>query len=438
MPNKEKNNLSITERAVLCSDCSENSHRFFQFKSNCLSTEELIVSFAITENTGIIDVKDVYNKENDSILDVDYVVCRLCINSMKKNFTTLEVAKAEHPILEEMLPKCLPEVDFKITSDPILCTSCLSVLLKYFNFIVKCCDTEKKINTYFEQSGMIKNKLELHKIVHYLLEDKSPILPTEDDYETQIKHESIDIKLEDPETMYQCDICDYNTFDEESLRQHIIAHVINRPGDDQEYADLQKGFNKRQLILDKLRKRVNFNNFNAVDKMGDTTSSHTIRNDHLPCPCCKAFFSRRSMSRHIRMACPEKPQDEPQLLNHQQLMACDVPKLKVFPRMKFNECTRFLRNDKLVLRFADHLLSEKLKKSQMKGVTDKLKLLGNFMLEMKKINPAITDLTSALHPSHYDDMKKSFVIMVQLEKPIKKESIVVSLSEVLRWVAAFF
>ncbi|KAJ8983723.1 hypothetical protein NQ317_009159 [Molorchus minor] len=105
-----KVDLDISEEPVMCRSCARLVKMAFGFKSTCLFTEELVMSFARDQDTSNFYLKDVY-KEYKSLITANDSVCRFCMTcSETSNFTSLDNMIEEGLVSKELLGLYLPEI----------------------------------------------------------------------------------------------------------------------------------------------------------------------------------------------------------------------------------------------------------------------------------------------------------------------------------------
>ncbi|KAJ8977131.1 hypothetical protein NQ317_011667 [Molorchus minor] len=109
-----KMDLSISKEPVMCKSCARNVKMAFGFKSTCLYTEELVMSFACDQHTSHFYLKEVY-KELKSLITANDSVCRFCMTcSETSNFTSLDNMIEEGLVSRELLGLYLPEIKKKL------------------------------------------------------------------------------------------------------------------------------------------------------------------------------------------------------------------------------------------------------------------------------------------------------------------------------------
>ncbi|KAJ8948549.1 hypothetical protein NQ318_000089 [Aromia moschata] len=145
-----KIDFCLIEDYVICESCANSIYAFLEFKSTCLYSEDRMVPFIRTMNGMEVDIVEVaYLKENPGAA------------------TAGDSDDAVENFADDILAKCIPEVDINSTRDPKICLSCQISLLNYYQFVTECLAKQE-------------NKMEC------------------DDREA-IKSEELDIKLEEDE-----------------------------------------------------------------------------------------------------------------------------------------------------------------------------------------------------------------------------------------------
>ncbi|KAJ8939374.1 hypothetical protein NQ318_012055 [Aromia moschata] len=155
-----KKDLSLNEDSIICASCTDNIHRFFEFKSVCLCTEDRIAPLIGTmDSTKVEEIEVLYLKENSdyTIINPDDDICRLCLR--KGHCVDLNAINAE--FAEDIAAKCIPEVDLTSTHDPKICLPCRTSLESYYLFVTKCLAKQKRITKCSEFNPCLDIKEEL-------------------------------------------------------------------------------------------------------------------------------------------------------------------------------------------------------------------------------------------------------------------------------------
>ncbi|KAJ8975085.1 hypothetical protein NQ317_011037, partial [Molorchus minor] len=72
-------NFAVSENPAICRNCTDLAWRAFTFKSRCISTEDIILSYAVVKKVTSLDMKWIYNtKIACEVTENDYV-CRFCM-----------------------------------------------------------------------------------------------------------------------------------------------------------------------------------------------------------------------------------------------------------------------------------------------------------------------------------------------------------------------
>ncbi|KAJ8948546.1 hypothetical protein NQ318_000086 [Aromia moschata] len=73
--------------------------------------------------------------------DSDDAVCRLCL----KRDLCVDLNAFSENFADDILAKCIPEVDMKSTRDPKICLSCQTSLLNYYRFVTECLAKQENV-----------------------------------------------------------------------------------------------------------------------------------------------------------------------------------------------------------------------------------------------------------------------------------------------------
>ncbi|KAJ8957836.1 hypothetical protein NQ318_001832 [Aromia moschata] len=209
--------ISITQRPVMCKRCARNLDNAFEFKNTCLQTEEIIAAFAALSNTTVLDLKEVYLSENtgtDSETDAGSI-CRFCLKCMKQETCmSLSVLGENMALVKDMLPKCLPELDFGVILAPVICTPCIKSLERYLCFWRTCSEVEQKITKYSQSITPNTTQIKLEDIMQFIEKD---LMGTTETYDHPIL---ISIESYDEEMTHAMDI-------DEGLDELVIINIPN-------------------------------------------------------------------------------------------------------------------------------------------------------------------------------------------------------------------
>ncbi|XP_018571825.1 zinc finger protein 227-like [Anoplophora glabripennis] len=242
---------------VMCSSCSINVYSAFDFKSTCLYIEDKIISY-LNPELPFIDLREVYLKEYENKPSVkmedDQKICRLCLQLVREGFVTFYEVKLE------TMHRYIPEVNFGVTQDPVICKECFNSLSFHVAFIQTCLDIEMKIPIILDDriTDFRRIKSENDEIVLRDEKRMKGLVKIEKEVEaeeTLIKIEEVNIKSEgnhwkgdsqsfdlhneiienkmgecenkDPLEikMYKCDVCSFEAKYRSHLKVHQLSHM---------------------------------------------------------------------------------------------------------------------------------------------------------------------------------------------------------------------
>ncbi|XP_018576874.1 uncharacterized protein LOC108915345 [Anoplophora glabripennis] len=153
--------LDNNYKHAVCSNCSVKLYSAFNFKSTCLYLEEKIASYVIPEKVTFVNLREVYLKEHENSFMVkmedDQKICRLCLQLINEEYVP------SYEINLDVIHRYIPQVDFDVTEDPVVCRQCLDSLSIHDTFIRTCLDVQTNVQnicenrTDFEHSNMIIN-----------------------------------------------------------------------------------------------------------------------------------------------------------------------------------------------------------------------------------------------------------------------------------------
>ncbi|XP_018578094.1 zinc finger protein 708-like [Anoplophora glabripennis] len=138
-----KLNFEEKSRHVMCNVCSLNVMEAFKFKSMCLYTDNTIIPYVDDEAGCSVDLIKIYVKETGNeqltaILD-EYKVCRLCMHLIKGKFISV------HKMEIDMIEKYIPEINFSVVEDSVICRQCFDSFRTHSSFIKNCLEVEERI-----------------------------------------------------------------------------------------------------------------------------------------------------------------------------------------------------------------------------------------------------------------------------------------------------
>ncbi|KAJ8937197.1 hypothetical protein NQ318_005963 [Aromia moschata] len=125
-----------------------------------LTNEDRMVPFIRTMNGMEVDIVEVlYLKENSNgatITNPDDAICRLCL----KRDRCVDLNALNENFAEDIIAKCIPEVNMKSTRDPKICLSCQTSLINYYQFVSKCSVKQENIMECDDQEACLAIKSE--------------------------------------------------------------------------------------------------------------------------------------------------------------------------------------------------------------------------------------------------------------------------------------
>lgn len=151
-------------------------------------------------------------------------------------------------------------------------------------------------------------------------------------------------------------------------------------------------------------------------------------NHYKPCPNCKGFFSVLSLRKHYRLCAPKGDKNEKRnmlyksriLLNDIHHKSNHILRTEVFPVLRSDDITEAIKYDELVIIYGNKLCTKYRSKHHHTKIRSKLRLIGRFVLELKKINSEITDFSSIYQSKHYDSVVEAINRVAKLNNTIVK------------------
>ncbi|XP_023311735.1 uncharacterized protein LOC108914054 [Anoplophora glabripennis] len=103
----------------------------------------------------LVDLREIYPKEkgNTQLTDKlnDHKICRLCMQLIQGDFMLA------HEVEADMLKKYIPEINFDVVKDPVVCKQCFDFLGVHSGFIRKCLEVEEKLITQKPSTISVRN-----------------------------------------------------------------------------------------------------------------------------------------------------------------------------------------------------------------------------------------------------------------------------------------
>lgn len=163
---------------------------------------------------------------------------------------------------------------------------------------------------------------------------------------------------------------------------------------------------ERRLLMDKLRRKGNFLASAGNECFKAVRTSILPDRSLLPCDNCLGFFSSKLLYRHRRKCHSTKPDGNAQAAGHNKLLInSNVDKRlkeEVFPHMRIDKVSMLAKQDILICAFGSRYLNTHREKHFIQVTSRKMRELAKVLLEIKKLEPSITDLFSSLKPIYFD------------------------------------
>ncbi|XP_071647548.1 uncharacterized protein [Temnothorax longispinosus] len=235
------------------------------------------------------------------------------------------------------------------------------------------------------------------------------------------------------------------------ISRHLETVHRNEP-EVKKFAVLPKGNPERKKIIDIIRKNGNFK-FNTMSENNNgklivcrrpNAKYNKSATDFIACAKCKGFFAKTTIRHHSRSCLKTDFSKNRCIMIMGRKVTCrihhlanDTLKKIVFPVMREDEVTRIIRYDELLILYANKLCIKYNTQHQHDMIRARLRLLGRFLLALKKINTSVEDFKSLYHPRVYDDCISAINIVagyVKEENIYKSPAVAANLSTLLKHV----
>lgn len=214
------------------------------------------------------------------------------------------------------------------------------------------------------------------------------------------------------------DFCIYCKSEQGKLSRHVTR--LHKDEDDvAQFLSFKKNAPERKTIMAKIRKRGQFFfNTNRVVNTGERKvtrrpNAKYAKNatDFATCPSCLGDYAKSSIRHHFRR-CSNKQSVKRRkvLVGSKQVTgrihpeACKILRQKVFPTLQEDAIVKAIRYDELIILFANKLCQKYKDPHYYDMIRQKMRQLGRFLIEIKKIDKTIDDLFSIYRPLYYDAM----------------------------------
>lgn len=201
---------------------------------------------------------------------------------------------------------------------------------------------------------------------------------------------------------------------------NLSKHILKYHEDESQVSkilEIPKRSPERKLLLEKVRNLGNYEHNMRVlrENKGEIIPWRCPPNPvsfkkYVPCKCCKGFFQKKDLWRHLR-ACPfNKNSDQPSrgcakeasMLLPSSCEASSAVLENVFMKMQADDITSLVKNDKLITLYAEKLYSKHGSDDQCHMmISQKLREIGRLMMGIQKRDSSIDSLSKCLTPQYY-------------------------------------
>jgi len=171
---------------------------------------------------------------------------------------------------------------------------------------------------------------------------------------------------------------------------------------------------ERRVIIDNIRKESNFiyntsslyNTGNLIVSRRPSKANKSASN-FTCCPKCKGFYTKNNIRHHFK-ECNQTRIGRKVLMLGRKVQArihskaSDTVRKVIFPVLKDDDVCRVIRYDELVILRANKLCKKFRNQRHHDMIRAELRLLGRYLISIRKINPNVTDFASIYQPRHYD------------------------------------
>ncbi|XP_011702592.1 PREDICTED: uncharacterized protein LOC105458763 isoform X2 [Wasmannia auropunctata] len=206
--------------------------------------------------------------------------------------------------------------------------------------------------------------------------------------------------------------CFYCKKFQSKLSRHL-ENIHKNEANVKKFISFPKGNSERKAIIQTIRQEGNFlYNTSSQFNTGELLVSRRP-NVNKPASCygccskCKGYFSKNSLRHHFRN-CNQKSIGRRVLQLSRKIQARvhskanDIVRDIIFPVLRDDDVCRIIRYDELVILRANSLCYRKHKNPRYEVIRAELRLLGRYLISVKKFNSNINDFASIYHPRHYD------------------------------------
>lgn len=170
--------------------------------------------------------------------------------------------------------------------------------------------------------------------------------------------------------------------------------------------------------------------------------------DFIACVKCKGFYSKQTIRHHSRMCLNRNFRQNKNIMimgrkitGRIHSTGSEILRKVVFPVMRDDQVTRIIRYDELLIVYANKMCVKYKAQHQHDMIRARLRLLGRFLLVLKKINKNVKDFQSLYHPQIYDECISAINIVAGYndeEKMYKTSAIAANLSTLIKYIGNLF
>ncbi|XP_029674803.1 uncharacterized protein LOC115242555, partial [Formica exsecta] len=177
---------------------------------------------------------------------------------------------------------------------------------------------------------------------------------------------------------------------------------------------LPKGNAERKAIIDTIRKESNFiyntsSQFNTGELIVSRRPSKANKpaSDFMCCPKCKGYYPKNNVRHHFQ-DCNKKSFGRYVMTLGRKVQArihnkaSDMVRKVIFLILRDDNVCKIIRYDELVIRRANKLCKKFRNQRHHDMIRAELRLLGRYLISIRKFNSNITDFASIYQARHYD------------------------------------
>lgn len=174
------------------------------------------------------------------------------------------------------------------------------------------------------------------------------------------------------------------------------------------------GNSERRTIIDTIRKENNFiyntsSQFNTGELIVSRRPSKANKSasDFICCPKCKGYYTKNNIRHHFQYCNKKSIGRQVMVLGRKiqariHIKASDMVRKVIFPILREDDVCKIIRYDELVILHANKLCRKFSNQRYHDMIRAELRLLGRYLISMRKFNLNITDFASIYEPRHYD------------------------------------